>query len=207
MRLVLHPAELVMAGSCALMGALFLYECTMPLADFDPPTLTLLHSTVSPEITSVIPPSDASLSVIDARPVFNPARTPIQAVPVPGSGVSSAPPPIDFELVGIIIDGETQLALLKAEGAPFATSLGAGATIGGWQISEIALDHVVLRAGTAEETLRMDDKRKIGPSQPSMPGIAQSSNPVEAPSQIYSSPPGQHNLPTVSQPSSQNGNP
>ena len=77
------------------------------------------------------------------------------------SGLGSAVPPLpsNVSLVGVIIDGDRQLALIKTQGAPFAESLRVGAVIDGWKVTEIAPDKVVLRAGTAEQILGIGDQR------------------------------------------------
>ncbi|HEY5339246.1 MAG TPA: hypothetical protein VIJ85_13650, partial [Rhizomicrobium sp.] len=83
-------------------------------------------------------------------------------------------------LIGVIIDSDKQLALVKAPGAPFAASLHVGDLLDGWQVTKIGPDAVVLRAGTIEHILEIGDQR-AGKSQPlSANGAAAPSIPASA---------------------------
>ncbi len=198
MRLVLQPPEFALAGLCVVLASLVLYECLAPLPPFDPAALQLPRRNTIAPIASYAPPPAATFSVIDARPLFNPTRQPVVATPVPGSSASSAPPPPpDVVLIGVILDGDRQLALLKAPGAPFATSFKIGATVDVWQVAEITPDHVVLRAGAAEQILRMTDKRQTQPSPP--PAFGTQPPPAQSGQTVFG-PPQRQNVPTRDQP-------
>ncbi|MGA7713062.1 MAG: hypothetical protein WCA81_14250 [Rhizomicrobium sp.] len=162
MKIALTSWELALTGLCVLLGAAVLYECAAPLQAFNPPALELKKHQIAATAAFFSPPSEASFSAIDARPLFSPSRKPIDVPQAPGeSGLGSAVPPLpsNVSLVGVIIDGDRQLALIKTQGAPFAESLRVGAVIDGWKVTEIAPDKVVLRAGTAEQILGIGDQR------------------------------------------------
>ncbi len=166
MRAMLQSVQLGLGGLCVVLTIAFAYLCTAPLPAFDPPAMQLAARKPPSEITPFMAPPQAAFAAIDARPMFNPARRPITPSALPGNASSGPPPAPDITLIGVILDGKTQLAMVKGQGAPFATSVGVGESIGGWQVAEISPDHVSLRAGVYEHTLRMDDKRQALPSLP-----------------------------------------
>lgn len=182
MKIALTPWEISLTGLCAVLGVAVLYECAAPLQAFDPPEIELKKHEVTASVAFFSPPSEASFAAIDAHPLFSPTRKPIDVPQEAGGpgGTGSAPPPLlNVTLVGIIIDGERQLALVKVQGAPFAESLKVGATLDGWQVKEIAPDKVVFHAGTAEQILGLGDQR-TNQSQPAQPGMHNGTAPPSA---------------------------
>jgi hypothetical protein len=172
--------DLGLYASCAVLVGAFTYEVWAPLGEFTLPTAALPERPSLPTISPFNPPPQSSFAAIDARPIFSPARKPIESTAV--AGTSSAATPPDVALIGVILDGKTQLALLKREGAPFAESTAVGASVDGWEVTEITPDHVVLRSGAQEFVLSMDGKRKSQPSTPSArPSGAQSGPAMAAP--------------------------
>lgn len=151
----------------ALLASTLAYEIWAPLGDFDPPAVAVPDQPPPPATIPFNPPPQATFAAIDARPIFNPTRKPVEATAVAGNSTAAAPP--DVVLVGVIIDPKNQLALVKREGAPFAESLALGASLDGWEVTEIAADHVTLRSAAQEFVLGLDGKRK---SQPNQPGSA-----------------------------------
>jgi type II secretory pathway component PulC len=103
-------------------------------------------------------PPAASFAAIDTRPIFDASRQPVAAPPeaLSVSGSSGSLPPLT--LVGIIIDRQTRLALIKLAGAPLAMSYAVGMSVSGWQIVEIEADRIVLRAGGANQEIRLTGK-------------------------------------------------
>lgn len=184
MKIALTPWELALSGLCIVLGGAILYECAAPLQAFTPPALELKKHQAVATTAFFSPPSEASFAAIDARPLFSPTRKPIdvpQAAGGPaGSGPSAPPPLLNVVLVGVILDGEKQLALVKVQGAPFAASLKVGATLDGWQVKEIASDKVVFHAGTAEQVLGLGDQR-ASQSQPAQTGMRSGIAPPSAP--------------------------
>lgn len=174
MRIALGSAITALAGLCLILGCCVLYECVAPLAPFDTPEVELKKPVAATATALFTPPSMVSFAILDARPLFNPTRQPFDTSQTPGSdsAFGSAVPPLpnDVSLVGVIIDGDRQLALVKTQSAPFAESLRVGALIGGWKVTEIAPDKVVLHAGGAEQILRIGDQRS-GQTQANRPPL------------------------------------
>jgi hypothetical protein len=181
-----------LALACILSAAGLIYEIGAPLAAFDLPPVTPPDLPPSPTIVAFNPPPQASFAVIDARPIFNPTRQPVEATALPGNATATTPP--DVVLVGVIIDAKNQLALVKREGAPFAQSVVLGASLDGWDITEIAADHVTMHAGAQEFVLGLDGKRKSQPgapqsSQANVPGTPITSPFVRTPAKPKTAPP------------------
>jgi hypothetical protein len=74
-----------------------------------------------------------------------------------------------MSLVGVILDGERKLALIKSPQAPLAVGLGVGGTIEGWQVTRVEADRVALRAGGPEQELRLSDNKAVAGNAPSSP--------------------------------------
>src|SRR6202012_5519123 len=88
------------------------------------------------------PPSANAYWEIDARMVFNPAR---KAIPKSvGDRDNAATPPLSATLIGVMLDGHTRIAMFKADSMPIAQSVAEGAAIDGWQVRQVAADHVVV---------------------------------------------------------------
>jgi len=170
------PAQAALLSLCFLMAALTVYELSVPPAEF---VLPVVH--LRPQIAAaqsppafIAPPPDA-FSAINDRPIFIPSRKPL-AVPADktAAAAAAAPPPLPaLALVGVILDGQNSLAMVKLAGAPFAQAMAVGASIGGWQIASVGPDKIVLRAGTFEQDVRMDAKpagqTPAGPPPPGSP--------------------------------------
>ena len=169
MKLALQRTDLVLGAMTCVLAAILGYEYTAPLPVFDLPHVSAPPPSPIPDVRPYTAPPQAQFSAIDARPIFNPLREPVESTATAGNKVSAKPP--EAVLVGIILDSKNQLALIKTEGAPFATSVGVGGAVEGWEIAEIAPDHVVLKAGAQEYTMRMDAKRTQQSSMPAAAGV------------------------------------
>jgi len=152
-------ARILFGSTGVLMAALLGYECLSPLADLEIPTVRLALPSRDAAAARIfqMPPA-TSFAAIDARPVFDASRQPVAGPPdtMPVSGTSASLPPLT--LVGIIIDRQTRLALIKLAGAPLAVSYAVGMSVSGWQIVEIEADRIVLRAGGANQEIRLTGK-------------------------------------------------
>jgi hypothetical protein len=151
------PAELALGGFCGLLVLVLLYELAAPLGDIEVPSATLARHAAVAANRPFVPPPITSFDAVNERPVFSPLRKPIMArasVDAGGAPVDA----IDISLIGIIIDPQRQLALLKTPGLPGAVSLGVGGTIAGWTVSQIRSDRVVIRSGSSEREIRLDTK-------------------------------------------------
>jgi hypothetical protein len=158
------------SGAGALLAVALIYQVAAPLPDFDPPQVQL--KTRTQQIAAVVPvstPPPEAFAEIGARPMFSPARKSIAAA---ATGETAAQPP-EVTLVGIIVDAQDRMAMLRTPGSPLASAFRVGATISGWQLSEIAPDRIVLSAGGARDEIRLD-ANKAPPKQAAPPPAATS---------------------------------
>ncbi|HTQ15197.1 MAG TPA: hypothetical protein VMH86_15095 [Rhizomicrobium sp.] len=171
MNLRLSRAQMAMAGLCALLALLLMYELMAPPTQFSLPDVHL-----KPKLLAIQPPPPfiappvGSFNAINDRPLFLPSRKAI-AAPAAGPGAQAAgPPPMpNATLVGVIMDGQNSIAMVKVGGAPFAQAMGTGASIGDWQISAVGADRVELKSGSYTQELRMD-AHAVPPSPSPAPG-------------------------------------
>jgi hypothetical protein len=169
------PAQIALLSLCFLMAALTVYELSVPPAEF---VLPIVHleprlASASPPPGFIAPPPD-NFSAINDRPVFIPSRKPL-ALPADKTttaATTSAPPLPSLAVVGVILDGQNSLAMVKLAGAPFAQAMAVGASIGGWQITSVGPDKIVLHAGPFEQEVRLDAKPP-GQAPVAPPGTAQ----------------------------------
>ena len=151
-----QTAILALGSACAVLAATFLYFTFAPLPDPDPPHITLPRKpTRTLTIQPIVMPPVTAFADLDARPAFNPARTPIATSQTTNSG--EAPP--DVKVVGVIIDGKNKIAMIRVPSSPLATAFRIGAAISGWQIAEIDPDRVVLTSGGTRDEIRLDANR------------------------------------------------
>lgn len=160
----------VLAVLCAALGAASVYEMTAPPPSYAVPAARM-RSTVAigaPAAEFMPPPANAFAAVTE-RPLFDPARKKYVPPPSAASGKAAPPPPPNLLLVGVIIDSERRLALMKGSEAALAMSYAVGERIDGWQVAEVDPDRVVLRTGTVEDDIRMDaNKPPAGQAAPPM---------------------------------------
>src|ERR1700722_618591 len=169
MTLRLSSAQIVLAGVCSLLGAALFYLLFAPLPEYPvtgirPPAPTAENI---PPARFDAPPEE-TFKQVDDRSVFNPYRVRVNAPAVTAStGVTNLPS--DLTLIGVILDGDTRLALIKSPSSPLAIGVAVGGTIQGWQISRVDPDKVVLHGAGADQELKMS-ANKPGLAQPQIPG-------------------------------------
>jgi len=152
---LIAPRQAALLLLCGSLLAVLVYEGSAPLSPLAVPELHLpVRDTALPPLPVFQPPSPSDFSVINERPVFSPQRLPVKPA-VTQSEIVSAPPP-QIALIGIITDGQNKLALVKMPGAPFAMSVGIGGDVGGWQVSRIDLDGLVLHSGQTDIVVKMN---------------------------------------------------
>jgi hypothetical protein len=141
---------------CGTLGALVAYELWAPLAT---PAVPHLHPAAmvlpTPVVMPVMAPA-STFSIIAERPLFDAQRKKFVA-PKNAQTDAGAPPPLpSVALVGIIIDNEKSLAILKPSDAAFASGMTVGDSIGAWRLSAIQPDRVVLTIGPNRNEIRLD---------------------------------------------------
>lgn len=158
MRVHITPLHSFFLLVCTTLLTVLVYELSAPLSALEPPLIRLHRGDAKPtQVKIFMPLPPASFSVINDRPVFNPLRTPIKPAASPDEAAAAAPPPPPkFALVGIILDGQSKLALIKMPGAPFATGVAIGGDVAGWQVSQIDSNGIVLHSGSSDYRVPLD---------------------------------------------------
>ena len=134
------------------LGAVVVYQAVAPVAPLAestaPDTAYRLPSVTLPAADE--PPSEDRFAVINARPLFDPARQPVAEPEI--AGTQSVTPP-DMTLVGVAIGGGASIALLKKADAPASLSVRLGDTVDGWKLVHIEPGFVVFHAGVSDYTV------------------------------------------------------
>lgn len=181
MSALLSRTQIGLAALCLALAALFVFEQNAEPAAAEVPVLRWQPAAPAPlALAPALPPSD-SFAAIDERPLFNPARKPVQ--PAPDAAAAAAappPPPSNVSLIGIIIDGERRIAMLRTPASPLAISVAVGQDVGGWQVSAIEPGRVVLHSGTSDFVLDLNARRPSDGSAP--PSDTPAPPPTDTPS-------------------------
>ena len=154
------PAQLALAGLCGALTLILAYEIAAPIPPFDvskssevfrPAPITFQDSANAP--------SAASFGDINAHPIFSASRAPIASHLDMTHGGESSAFPSDVTLIGVIIEGQTRLALIKTASAPFAQSVAQGGEIEGWTVAEVDPDKIVLSSGATKQEILLAANR------------------------------------------------
>lgn len=156
----LNPAQIVLSGVCAALLVVLGYLLFAPLPAI---SVAQVHVRAEPvdddqPLPRFDPPPKSAFAEVDDRSVFNPLRVRVASQSVAGT-TNSATLPSDLSLVGVILDGEKKLALIRSPQAPLAVGIGVGGTIEGWQVTRVEPDRVALRAGGPEQQLLLSDNK------------------------------------------------
>jgi hypothetical protein len=182
-RWLVAPQRILFALCGVLTMAIF-YEIAAPLPDVAVPELTpRAFAGAVPASQRFSPPPVESFAAINARPIFSPERKPIEPVAIASANGPSQL--LKAILVGVIMDAQNRLALIKTAASPLAEAFAVGATIEGWQVQEIDTDKVVLRSGAAQDEIRLDADRASGVDVRSAPPSSATTGIVaQAPEQV-----------------------
>jgi len=153
MTLPLSRLRAGLAGLCGLLLLTLAIELVAPVPDWRPPPPAPVAQSAPPPVLpdTVITPSRDAFALIDRRDVFDPKRAPLTPKAASGGGGTTSIG--DLTLVGIILDGDTKLALLRVPGEPQAVALKAGASIQGWEVVAIGSDRVTLQGTDGQHVL------------------------------------------------------
>lgn len=146
MNLPLSKPQLGLLAGSGLLSLLIVYQLAAPITLEEPAAMALPpHKPFAIPGAFVMPPPDR-FAVIDDKPLFLQSRKPV-ATANDKSPQTSGPPPLpQITLVGVILDATTKLAMIKSAGAAFAQSAPVGTPFGGWAISQIQPDRIVLHS-------------------------------------------------------------
>lgn len=166
MTIALPKPQLFLIALCGILGLFLIYEIFAPLSDVAVPTLQTRSSPAPLRLQSpVAMPSLASLAVFNERPIFSAQRKPIVPAPI-GAAATTPPPPPVAALVGVIIDAQRRIALIKSASSPLAVAVGIGGTVEGWQLTLIEPDRVVLHQGSTDNEIKLEANRAVSKPQP-----------------------------------------
>ena len=173
MTLNLNPAQLALSGACAALLIVLGYLLFAPLPEISVAQAHARAEAVEddPPLSRFEAPPKTAFAEVDDRSVFNPARVRVSSPSVAGA-TNATTLPSDISLVGVILDGEKKLALIKSPQEPLAVGLGIGGSIEGWQVTRVEPDRVALRAGGPEQELKLSDNKAAptaGPNSPNGP--------------------------------------
>ncbi len=158
----LNPAQLVLAAICIALAVVLGYILLAPLPDIAVSPVQARSEAVddTPPARFEAPPRQA-FAEVDDRSVFNPLRVRVSAPFQPGTN-SATTLPTDLSLIGVILDGDTRLALFRSPAAPLAVSVPVGGSIEGWQVTRVDPDRVGLRAGGPEQEIKLSTEKPAG---------------------------------------------
>ena len=160
----------VLGSLCGLLAIAIVYEVLAPIGDVPVAAGVIVRLPAErPLEPAFVMPASAGFAAIDARPVFDRSRLPVAGPPgpMPGAGTALG----QMSLVGVIIDSDRRIALVRSANAPLALSYPVGAFLGGSRIVEIDPDKVVLRSADATtQELRMSGESKT-PVSPAGDGL------------------------------------
>jgi len=156
-------------------GALFLilsYEIIAPRPAYSVPQVSVAPIPALPKPPGLLlaPPASEFAAIAD-RPLFDAQRKKYVPPPVDPTAKQAPPPPPTLSLVGVIIDADHKIAMVKSSDGMLAASMSEGAEIGGWHLATIEPDRIVLKFGASEHEVRLD-ANKAPPQQPVAPNIS-----------------------------------
>ena len=162
---LLSRNHILLAGLCSLLAVSLAYAYVSTPAPPDIPVMRWpgAASAAPLPLAPPLPPVE-TFAAVDARPLFNPARKPVQPKP---TAQAAAALPTDVTLVGVIMGGDRRVALLHTAGANYSTSVQIGATVNGWQVFEIDADRVVLKSGDSSYIVPLSFSHAGAPATPS----------------------------------------
>lgn len=161
MRLVV-PATL--AGFSLLLLGGIAYEAFAPL---DPVVVDVppvpKHIAPAAPARIYLPPPESDFADIDARPVFSAARRPLADSAQASAALSASS---DFVLVGVIMDTDRAVALIRSKSLGITTSAVLGDPVNGWHVVKIEPTAVTLRANGNDAVVALAGPAAGAPSAP-----------------------------------------
>lgn len=144
-RLLVTPRQWCLAAMCLALSILLTAAIYVPVSM---PTVPIIAPNELPKVDAIQPPfvlpAQSQFAVAAERPVFSASRRP---PPVStGTPVALLPPP-RIAVIGVILDSQHRLALIKSAGIHFAAAMTIGSHIAGWTIERIDVHGITLSVG------------------------------------------------------------
>ena len=93
---------------------------------------------------------EATREIVE-RPLFFASRRPLPPEPLAVAEAKAEPPPVlDFVLVGTVLTGRSQIALIKSDKSG-PLQVGLGQDVGRWTVTSIGSDRIMVRNGAVEQ--------------------------------------------------------
>lgn len=156
---------------CLVLAGLVAAQLLLPEKNL-PTGSTTANAAASPVTANLRPgfsmrPLDAFSEVIE-RPLFRPDRRPAPVVvdAAKADGTSRQ----GYALLGVVIDDDMRMALLRPKGAKRTLRILEGQQIDGWTVEDVRPDRVVMRRGGVSEEVRLRDlpgRKRLKPAQSS----------------------------------------
>jgi hypothetical protein len=153
----IRSVQIVLGGLCAALGLVVALEVILPIInDVTAAPADNRNAADEPAPLDLAPPEamlDDSVNAILERPLFSTDRraAPQQIAQDP-QATAPTPPPLPDRLDGVVLGPNEREALFGSPGQkPIAVAV--GGTIGGWTVSSIELDRVVLTSAFGEKVL------------------------------------------------------
>lgn len=167
--------NLLMTAACAVLGAWVYHEARRPM----PPLPAAVALTAGIETgagaVEVAPafrmaPKNAYAQMV-ARPPFSPTRRPPRAKPATPAPVAQQAAPKEIAkplaepqvtLVGIVINADKSIAMVRKPGAAELSRLAKGETLDGWLVEGVLPDRVVFSHGEKLLELELTEADQAG---------------------------------------------
>jgi hypothetical protein len=166
-----NPLIAALAVLCAALAAIVAFEIATP----DSTSARTAARMAAPAEAKLLPPVaatnvDQAFPETVARPLWIPTRRPAPAVvAAPASMVRG-----QFVLQGVIIAGETKVAMLREKASGRVHRVAKGQDVSGVQVADIAPERVTLAQGGDREVLELTVQRPGAPGAPAAPPPAAS---------------------------------
>lgn len=147
-----RPLPFALLFVCGCLAAVLLRQWIEPEREFAIPHIAS-HEAIPglPRVPAFHPPPRELLVEISGRPIFNPARQPID--PMPEN--EAAPPAPQVTFIGTMSDAGQQVALVKTPGNPQSFTIKPGAILAGWQVSDISPQRILFSAKAASFEVKL----------------------------------------------------
>ncbi|HEY1615365.1 MAG TPA: hypothetical protein VGF97_16915 [Rhizomicrobium sp.] len=175
-------AQIALIAFCGVLTATLAWLWLAPLPEYPATDIHLRSESTDGTAPAIYtPPPRETFADVDDRSVFNPERKRVMPAQTAGA-VNTTSLPSDLALVGVILDGDTKIALFHTTSSPLAVSVAVGGSIEGWQIARVEPGRVVLHAGGTDQEMTLN----AGKPSSNPPSVVQAIQRPQPPQQSQS---------------------
>ena len=135
------------------------------------------HAVPVPPPMPFVPPPEEAFADIDARPLFAADRKPLADNTQLGAVGSAS----ELSLVGVIMDGDHAVALLRNKSSSQTESASVGGTVQGWHVARIDATSVTLSVNGKQTVVALEGPADRPPSAPLQQPVQQAEPSPAAP--------------------------